>query len=233
MAAPPARRGPPRRVLLIEDHTELSLWLGKVLRALDLEVELAADGIAGDERLARGDWDLVLLDLSLPGLDGFELLRRLRQRDDPVPVLVLTARGDVRDRIKGLNLGADDYLVKPFDIGEFEARVAALLRRSRGLVARRSTLGELAFDHEQRAFYCGDEPLSLSRREHGLLSTLFERQGRAVSKEFLFEILFADTEANLDAVEVVVFRLRRRIEHCGVRIRTVRGLGYLLERDDG
>jgi two-component system response regulator TctD len=217
------------RLLLIEDHAELSLWLGKALRQRGLKVAFATDGLAADQALRGEKWDLVVLDLSLPGLDGLDLLRRLRGRGDTVPVLVLTARGEVADRVRGLDLGADDYLPKPFELSELEARIAALLRRPRELRGRRTTVGELAFDHEQHAFYRGDVPLALTRRESALLQALFERHGRAVSKEFLYEAVFADGEATLDAVEVLIHRLRKKVEACAVQIVTVRGLGYLLE----
>jgi two-component system response regulator TctD len=206
------------------------LWLGKALRLRGLDVEFATDGEAADRMLREQDWDLVILDLSLPLLDGTDVLRRLRARGSVMPVLILTARGEVPDRVRGLNLGADDYLTKPFELAELEARIAALLRRPRELRARRTTIGQLTFDHEQSAFYRGDAPLALTRRETALLRVLFERAGRAVSKEFLHEAVFAETEANLDAVEVNMYRLRKKLEECGIAIVTVRGLGYMLER---
>lgn len=218
------------RLLLVEDHAELSLWLGKALRQRGLDVEFATDGVAADALLRAGGWDLVVLDLSLPGLDGLDVLQRLRARGDTVPVLVLTARADVTDRVRGLNLGADDYLPKPFELPELEARIAALMRRPKELRQSRSTIGELTLDREQHAFYRGAQPLALTKRESALLSVLFERSGRAVSKEFLYEAVFADGEATLDAVEVNIYRLRKKVEDCGVQIVTVRGLGYMLER---
>jgi two-component system response regulator TctD len=221
---------PSARLLLIEDHAELSLWLGKALRQRGFDVTFATDGIAADSKLRETDWDLVILDLSLPGLDGLTVLRRLRARGDMVPVLILTARGDVADRVQGLNLGADDYLPKPFELSELEARVTALLRRPKEIRAKRTTIGELTLDHEQAAFYRAETPLALTKREAALLRVLFERAGRAVSKDFLHETVFAGGDATLEAVEVNVYRLRKKVEECGVSIVTVRGLGYMLER---
>lgn len=217
------------RLLLVEDSAELSLWLGKSLRRRGFEVEFALDGMQADALAQRGGWDLVVLDLSLPQLDGLEVLARLRARGDTVPVLILTARADVAERVRGLELGADDYLPKPFDVTELLARIAALLRRPKNFKARRTAVGGLELDHEQNAFYQSEAPLALTKREFALLRLLFERKGRAVSKAFLHESVFGESEANVDAVEVVVHRLRKKIEPCGVQIVTVRGLGYMLE----
>lgn len=217
------------RLLLVEDSAELSLWLGKALRQRSFEVEFALDGAQADELARQGGWDLIVLDLSLPHLDGLEVLARLRARGDTVPVLILTARADVAERVRGLDLGADDYLPKPFDVAELQARIAALLRRPKGLKTRRTTIGRLVLDHEQSAFYQSEVPLPLTKREFALLLLLFERKGRVVSKAFLHESVFGAAEANVDAVEVVIHRLRKKIEPCGVQIVTVRGLGYMLE----
>jgi two-component system response regulator TctD len=144
-------------------------------------------------------------------------------------VLILTARAEVNQRVRGLELGADDYLPKPFDVAELQARITALLRRPKGLRTKRTAIGQLVLDHEQNAFYRSEAPLALTKRESSLLRLLFERKGRAVSKAFLHEYVFGSAEANVDAVEVVIYRLRKKIEPCGVQILTVRGLGYMLE----
>lgn len=217
------------QLLLIEDHPELSLWLGRALKQSGHDVTFALDGEDGDHALRGGGFDLVVLDLNLPKRSGLEVLAALRARGDTTPVLILTARADVSDRVRGLNAGADDYLPKPFELTEFEARVQALLRRPKNLRQEMRTLGRLTLDLKQNAFYKDDEPVQLSKRENALLRALFDREGRAVSKEFLLEQVFAG-ETNLDAVEVVVYRVRKRVEDCGVRISTLRGLGYMLER---
>ena len=218
-------------VLLVEDHPELSLWLGRALRQAGLEVAFALDGDSAAAQLHEHAFDLVVLDLSLPKRDGMDVLAGLRARGDTVPVLILTARSDVSDRVRGLNAGADDYLPKPFDLVEFEARVQALLRRPRELRGARKKFGPLELDVEQNAFYLHGAPLALSKREYRALKALFERAGRAVGKDFLFSQVFADADANPDAVEVAVFRLRKRLEKSGLKVATLRGLGYMLQAD--
>jgi len=217
------------RLLLVEDSAELSLWLGKSLRQRGFQIEFALDGRQADVLARQGGWDLIVLDLSLPHIDGLEVLQRLRSSGDTTPVLILTARAEVNQRVRGLELGADDYLPKPFDVAELQARITALLRRPKGLRTKRTAIGLLVLDHEQNAFYGSETPLSLTKRESSLLRLLFERKGRAVSKVFLHESVFGSAEANVDAVEVVIYRLRKKIEPCGVQILTVRGLGYMLE----
>ncbi|MBL0729424.1 response regulator [Piscinibacter sp. HJYY11] len=216
-------------LLLIEDHPELSLWLGRALKQSGHDITFALDGEDGENKLRQGGFDLVVLDLNLPLRPGLDLLSGMRARGDTTPVLVLTALADVSDRVRGLKAGADDYLPKPFDVNEFEARVQALLRRPKDLRPEERRVGRLLLDYKQNAFYLDGEPVLLSKREHALLRVLFEREGRAVSKEFLLEAVFAG-ETNADAVEVVVYRLRKRLENCGLQINTLRGLGYMLER---
>lgn len=216
-------------LLLVEDHPELSLWLGRALKQSGHDITFALDGEEGEKKLRQGGFDLVVLDLNLPLRPGLDLLSGMRARGDTTPVLVLTALADVADRVRGLKAGADDYLPKPFDVNEFEARVQALLRRPKDLRPEERRVGRLLLDYKQNAFYLDSEPVPLSKREHALLRVLFEREGRAVSKEFLLEAVFSG-ETNVDAVEVVVYRLRRRLENCGLQINTLRGLGYMLER---
>jgi two-component system response regulator TctD len=169
-------------------------------------------------------------------MDGLDVLRRLRARGGArgkTPVLILTARGGLEERVQGLNLGADDYLAKPFELAELEARVKALLRRSVGNEALVHQCGQLSFDTVGRMFsYCG-EPLALTPREHALLEALISRPGRALSKEKLFDEVFAlDDEANLDAIELYVHRIRKKLDRRpdgGAAIATLRGIGYLLQ----
>jgi two-component system response regulator TctD len=224
------------RILLVEDHLELSHWLAKALRDAHLTVECAHSGADADALLHTQDYGLVILDLTLPRMDGLDVLRRLRARGGArgkTPVLILTARGGLEERVQGLNLGADDYLAKPFELAELEARVKALLRRSVGNEALVHTCGELAFDTVGRMFtYCG-EPLALTPREHAVLEALIARPGRAVSKEKLFDEVFAlDDDANLDAIELYIHRVRKKLDKRpdgGVAIATLRGIGYLLQ----
>jgi two-component system response regulator TctD len=224
------------RILLVEDHVELRHWLSKALRDAHLTVECAETGADADALLHTQDYGLVILDLTLPKMDGLDVLRRLRARGGArgkTPVLILTARGGLEERVQGLNLGADDYMAKPFELTELEARVKALLRRSQGNEAPVHQCGGLSFDTVTRMFtYCG-APLALTPREHAVLETLIARPGRAVSKEKLFDDVFAlDDDANLDAIEVVIHRVRKKLDRqpdTGAAIATLRGIGYLLQ----
>lgn len=221
------------RILLVEDHVELSHWVSKALRDANLTVECAANGADADALLHTQDYALVILDLTLPKMDGLDVLRRLRARGGRTPVLILTARGGLEERVQGLNLGADDYLAKPFELAELEARVKALLRRSVGNDAVVHRCGQLSFDTVSRMFtYCG-EPLALTPREHALLEALIARQGRALSKEKLFDEVFAlDDDANLDAIELYIHRIRKKLDRRpegGAAIATLRGIGYLMQ----
>lgn len=218
------------RLLLVEDHRELSEWTAKTLRHAGYVLDVLDRGDHADHALLTQHYDLVILDLSLPGMDGLDVLRRLRAREKgvPTPVLVLTARGSTEDRVKGLNLGADDYLPKPFDLGELEARIKALLRRS-GNVAPTVRIGLLEFDTNTRMATVSGQPLALTPRELAVLEALMSRIGRPVSREALFEKVFDfDADARVEAIEIYVSRLRKKLEGSGVAINTLRGLGYLL-----
>jgi two-component system, OmpR family, response regulator TctD len=191
-----------------------------------------ADGWRADAILQEKSFDLILLDLSLPQLDGLEVLRRLRARSVSTPVLILTARGTVEERVAGLNAGADDYLPKPFDLDELEARAVALLRRTKSASsADVLRFSDLSFTAHDGAFYLAGELLSLSPREHKLLIALIEKAGSVVRKEALFSAVFAGNEdANMEAIEVCVHRVRKKLHQSSVTIQTMRGLGYLLKQ---
>ncbi|HEU4375119.1 MAG TPA: response regulator [Telluria sp.] len=227
------------RILLVEDHLELSHWLSKALSDANLTVESAVNGADADALLHTQDYSLVILDLSLPLMDGLEVLKRLRARGGArakTPVMILTARGGVEERVQGLNLGADDYLSKPFELSELEARVKALLRRSQGNEALVHQCGALSFDTVTRMFTYSGAPLALTPREHGVLEALISRPGRAVSKEKLFDEVFAlADDANIDAIELYIHRVRKKLERVaaqGAAITTLRGIGYLLQPRD-
>lgn len=227
------------RILLVEDHVELSHWVSKALRDAHLTVECANTGADADALLHTQDYALVILDLTLPRMDGLDVLRRLRARGGAranTPVLILTARGGLEDKVQGLNLGADDYLAKPFELAELEARVKALLRRRSGNEALVHRCGQLAFDTVSRMFsYCG-EPLALTPREHAVLEALIAKPGRALSKEKLFQEVFAlSDDANLDAIELYIHRIRKKLERPGgdAAIVTLRGIGYLMQEKAG
>ncbi|MBX9810849.1 MAG: response regulator [Burkholderiales bacterium] len=219
------------RVLIVEDDPVLADGLTRSLRQADYAVDCINDGAEADHVLAAQGYDIVILDLGLPKIDGFEVLRRLRRRGVKVPVLVLTARDALQDRVKGLDLGADDYLTKPFDLPELEARVRALIRRGQSGGSSLLNHGALTLDIAGRRATLDGEPLDLSARELGVLEVLMMRSGRVVGKEQLAEQLYGwDEEVGANAIEVYVHRLRRKLEPAGVAIRTIRGLGYLLEK---
>ena len=222
------------RILIVEDEPLLADGLNRSLRQADYAVDCVSNGAEADHVLASQNYDLVILDLGLPKLDGFEVLRRLRSRGSRVPVLILTARDSLEDRVRGLDLGADDYLSKPFELAELEARVRALIRRGASGGSSLLAHGSLTLDTAGRRVLLNGQPLDLSARELGVLEVLMLRSGRVVNKEQLAEQLYGwDEEVGANAIEVYVHRLRRKLEPAGVKIRTIRGLGYLLEKAPG
>jgi len=221
------------RILLVEDHPQLAESVAQALRAAGWTVDLLNDGVAADLALSTEDYALAILDVGLPRLDGFQVLSRLRERGKTLPVLMLTARGEVTDRVHGLNLGADDYLAKPFELAELEARVKALLRRSVAAGERQQICGPLVYDLDARRFSLQGQPLSLTSREQAVLEALITRLGRVMSKDQLASQVFGlDEDASADAIEIYIHRLRKKLEGSSVRIVTFRGLGYLLEAAD-
>ena len=217
------------RLLLVEDTVELARWLQKALTQKGFAVDWVADGVAADHMLHSEEYVLVVLDVSLPRMDGIEVLTRLRRRGKNVPVLLLTARSALDDRVRGLNQGADDYLTKPFELDELEARLRALLRRSQTLSAQNQALGQLTRDPEGY-FLLADKPLALTPREASILTTLMQRGGRPVSRQHLYEQTFTLTDdVSLESIELYVHRVRKKLAGSDVAIVTLRGLGYSLE----
>jgi two-component system, OmpR family, response regulator len=220
------------RILVVEDDSVLAAALTRALTQSAYAVDLVADGEAANHALASTLFDLVVLDLALPKIDGLAVLRRLRDRRSTTPVLILTARDTVEDRVTGLDLGADDYMTKPFDLPEFEARVRALLRRGHGPGAT-MTHGQLRLDVAARRLFYGEQPIEMSARELALIELLLARQGRVVSKEQMIDHLFGfGDDVGSNAIEVYVHRVRRKLDPLGIEIRTVRGMGYLLDKFD-
>jgi two-component system, OmpR family, response regulator len=220
------------RILIVEDDPVLADGLTRSLRHSGYAVDCAPTGADADHVISAQSYDVVILDIGLPGLDGFEVLKRLRRRGSAVPVLILTARDAMSDRVKGLDLGADDYMSKPFDLPELEARVRALIRRGQSGGTSLLSHGALVLDTAGRRATLAGESLNLSARELGVLEVLMLRAGRVVNKEQLAEQLYGwDEEVGPNAIEVYVHRLRRKLEPAGVSIRTIRGLGYLLEKE--
>ena len=221
------------RILLAEDNRELSEWIARLLRKDNYVIDCVHRGDEADAALASQDYALVILDLGLPHLDGIEVLRRLRGRGKTTPVIILTANDAVSSRVKGLDSGADDYLIKPFNVEEFEARIRAQLRRGRSNFDPSIRFGPLAYDTQERTFTIDATPLHLTAREHAVLETLLLRAGRPVAKDALTENVFGfDDEANPNAVEICVHRVRRKLEGSGIAITTLRGLGYVLRLAD-
>jgi two-component system OmpR family response regulator len=219
------------RILLAEDDRLLADAVARALRQSAHTVEVAASGSDADGALASGAFDLVILDVNLPQLDGFEVLRRIRQRKSAVPVLILTVRDSTEDLVAGLDLGADDYLTKPFELAELEARVRALIRRGQGGGGPQVVHGTLRLDVAGRRLYCREQPLEVSARELAVLELLLMREGRVVTKQQIAEQLYGwEEEASSNAVEVFVYRLRKKLEGSGVELRTIRGMGYLIEK---
>ena len=221
------------RVLLVEDEHDMASWLVRALAQSGFVPDHAADARAAEAYMASTEYDAIIMDLRLPDKHGLVMLREMRARDDRTPVLLLTAQGALQDRVRGLNLGADDFLTKPFALEELEARVTALVRRSRGRQQPRMQCGSLTYDSESRAFSLDGNLLFLTPREHAALAALLARSGFPVEKSQLFGKVFThDSEANIDAIEVVLHRLRKKLTGSNVRIVTVRGLGYMLESVD-
>ena len=221
------------RILVVEDDSLLAESLIRALQQQGYGVGHARRGHDADALLRAHRYDLLLLDIGLPDVDGFEVLRRLRARADPTPVLVVTAREEVDERVHGLDLGADDYLTKPFSLSELEARVRALLRRAKPPVATRISIGELTLDPAARRARIRDQPVELTARDWALLDVFLARPGQALSKLAIADAVSEGTPSiTPNTVEVYVSRLRAKLEPAGIVIRTVRGFGYLWEQPD-
>jgi two-component system OmpR family response regulator len=221
------------RILVVEDDSLLAEGLQSVLARAGHAVEHVSLGRHADAMLTDQQFDLVVLDVGLPDIDGFEVLRRLRLRQTPTNVLVLTARDAVEDRVHGLDLGADDYLTKPFSVTEFEARVRALLRRTVAPAAFWSVAG-MTVDGTAKRVRVKDRPVDLTPREWALLELFLTHPGRVLSKDQIAESLYSfDEQLSTNAIEDHVSRLRTKIGNAGAHIRTVRGFGYVWEGDDG
>lgn len=218
------------RILITEDDESLAEALQFSLKHAGYAVDWVSNGVAADEALKGDIFGLLILDLGLPKLDGFEVLRRLRRRNSSMPVLILSGREKPEEKVLGLDLGADDYLVKPFSPNELQARVRALLRRGQGSVAPAICYGGLTFDTVERAVSVNGKVLPLSLHELGVLEFLLHRFGRVVSKEQLVEQLYSyDKGVSHNAIEVYVHRVRKKIAGAGVTVRTLYGRGYMLD----
>ena len=218
------------KILLVEDEEKIARFIRLELMHEGYEGAVSHDGREGLSLAQSGGFDLCLLDVMLPGLNGMEVLRRLR-KDSDLPVIMVTARDSVMDKVGGLDLGADDYMVKPFEITEFEARVRSLLRRQAGLRAAEVTIGGVMLDLPARRFLAEGQPMDLPAREHALLELLFMRAGKVVPKETIMQSMTSLEDTLSDnAIEQYASRLRRRLAPHGVHLRTARGIGYYIDK---
>ena len=228
---------PRMQLLLVEDDPTMQATLHRALTRRGMEVTAVGDGRAALSQWTALQPDAVILDLTLPGLDGLQVLQQARSRGLRTPVLILTARGTVGDRVMGLNAGADDYLPKPFDLDELEARLRALVRRSADpavapLAPSTVQIGAIRYDKNSGALYLHGEVMELTPRELALMHALLAQPGHAVTKERLYELVFPGLlDVQYEAIEVVVYRLRKKLAGTGLTLMTLRGLGYLLRAD--
>jgi len=222
------------RLAVVEDNAELARLLSQGLKAEGYDTDIMSTAAEARTALTATRYAALILDLGLPDGDGLSILREIRARHDPLPVLVLTARGGVHDRVSGLRNGADDYLVKPFALEELVARLEALLRRPGQLLGRSLQIGNLVFDTESRQAFIDDQPQTLSAREVAVLELLMRRKDRVVSKRLVEDHIFGSAgEVASNAVEVYVHRLRKQLSDRGakVHIHTVRGVGYIMAEE--
>jgi two-component system response regulator TctD len=217
------------RLLIVEDNRELADWLAKALMQARYAVDVAYDGEEAEHLLAVADYVAVILDLALPKIDGICVLRNIRRAGNKTPVIILTANASLDGRVAGLDTGADDYLAKPFELAELEARLRALIRRGHDLASPEIAVGDLVLNSATRQFMLKGEPLQLTPREHSVLEYLMLKAGSTVTKSALLDSLFGfDVEPDPAAIELYVHRVRRKLEGATVRIDTLRGLGYML-----
>jgi len=217
------------KILLVEDDRLLGDGIASGIVQSGLAVDWVLDGQQADTALATGNYDAVVLDLGLPTMSGMELLRRARASGKALPILILTARDAVEDRVAGLDAGADDYLIKPFDLSELQARLRALLRRSKGYAEPIISHGDLQVDPAGHTVSLAGKPVDLSAREFAILHTLLLNTGRVMSKTQIEEQLYGwGDEIESNAVEVFVHHLRRKLYP--QLIRTIRGVGYMIEK---
>lgn len=215
------------KIVVIEDNISMAKGIAYVLRDAGHAVDMIHNGAHADTFLCTDTADLIVLDINLPGLSGIELLRRLRKRNDQRPVILLTARSDTSERVNGLDAGADDYLVKPFEMAELEARIRALSRRRSQKVVAQESIGSLTLDVTSREVTAGGEPLPLPRRELALFEILIKAQGRSVAKSSILDRLYGTgTEMDEKVVEVYISRLRKRLAPYRVGIQVRRSIGY-------
>ncbi|MFQ5619953.1 MAG: response regulator [Rhodospirillales bacterium] len=222
------------RILLVEDHQRLASLICKGLKDASIDADSVGTAQTASEAVDCRSYDAMILDLGLPDRDGLDLLSQIRNKDMSLPVLILTSRIQVADRVKGLNAGADDYLTKPFDMDELVARVHALLRRPTTMLSKILTAGDISFDIVSREARVGEAPLALTPREGRVLEQLLMRGGKVVPKEIMEQGLYGiEEERSSNSLEVLIHRLRKKLTaaHAGAAVHTVRGVGYMILPD--
>lgn len=218
------------RILLAEDDENLADAIASALALQEYRVQQVATGADADQALQQRQFDLLILDLELPKFDGFEVLSRLRGRHQQLPVLIVSERNGVQDKVSGLDKGANDYMTKPFDLAELEARVRALLRKEAWANQTSIELADLTYDTVSRSVVCNNVALDLSARELAVLEVLLQNKCRVVAKQRLLDHLYHwEDDVSANALETVIHRLRKKLEVTSTTVRTVRNLGYLIE----
>lgn len=218
------------RIILVEDNRSLAKGIENALRDQGHAVDHLEDGLSADSFLRAEPADIAIIDINLPGLTGIELTKAMRSRGDTTPVLMLTAMAKTSDRVIGLDAGADDYLVKPFEMAELLARLRALTRRRPQFLPAQEAVGALTYDRQQRTIFHEGSRIDLPRRELALFELMLDHKGKLLDKDRIFSSLYGTgAEIDANAIELLVSRLRRKLEGTGVQIRTARGLGYMLD----
>lgn len=221
------------RALVIEDNTDIAECITQSLDQMGIASDWFTEGRYLESASAVADFDIIVLDLNLPDMDGFTALKSFRDRSGTTPVLIISARISVADRVSGLDLGADDYLVKPFALDEFEARVRALLRREAGNKSSLLEFGDLSYNQSTREILVNEQDLGLSPRELAVLETLLQNAGEVISKQHIADHIFNfNDDADVSSVEIYIHRLRKKLADSNISIVTKRGLGYALRRDE-
>ena len=221
------------RAIIIEDNEEIADCMQQSLHDMGITSDRFTEGKLFSHALTLVDYDLAVVDLNLPDTDGLQLISSLRKKNSTTPILIVSARTSIEDRVTGLDIGADDYLIKPFDLNEFEARIRALMRRRAAAIKQTISLGKLVFNQSSREFELNGENLDLPPRERAVLEILIRQDQRVASKEYIADHIFNfDDEASVSSIEIYIHRLRKKLAGTGLEIDTKRGLGYLLRLTD-
>jgi len=218
------------RIVLVEDHKMLAEGIQKVLLDEGHSVDFFVDGSLADKHLTLEGADLAIIDINIPSLDGISITKNIRKRKQLFPIIILTARGATKDRVIGLDAGADDYLVKPFKMDELEARIRALSRRNPALLPKKERIGDLQYDRISRRLYFKDSELTLNRRELTLFEILLNKKSQYISKSFLADTQYGvGSDINMNAIEISISRLRKTLANHNIQITTARGIGYMMD----